>query len=161
MNNETKNHKISKITLQYIRVSWAYLQRDWNKVFSCLFEFGECTRSSRILNFRPRLLLQIRCSWYCLQRLLIWLFKKGVQMLIWLWTSTVDQNKVFNTLFEFFCPYTWIYTLCYIHLCPYGAILSQDIIRILVLCGILCWCPTFGLYICPTMQMPYFWALSS
>ena len=63
--------------------------------------------------------------------------EKGVQLIIWLRTSTVDQNKVFNPWFEFFCPYTCIYTLCYIQLCSLRAILSQGTIRILVICGII------------------------
>ena len=102
----------------WIKGLCAYLWRDWNKVFSWLLEFRQCTSSSNILNFGPWSLLQIRGSWEYLQRVFIWWLEKGVWLFIWLQTSTLDQNKVFSPWFEFFCPYTWIYILCYIHLCP-------------------------------------------
>ena len=63
---------------------WANFQQYWNKVFSSLFEFGQCTSLSHILNFGPQCYLQIRSSLYYLKRLLIW----------WL-------KKVFSCLFDF------------------------------------------------------------
>ena len=109
--------------------------------------------SSHIQNLGPWLLLQISVSWDYLHKLLIWWLKKGVQLLIWLWNSTVDQNKVFNPWFQLFCQYTCIDILCYIHLCQWGTILIQVIIIILVICGILwitIYCNTYtntGLFI--------------
>ena len=124
-----------------------------NKVFRCLFEFGQCMSSSHILNFGPWLLFHIRDSWYFWQRLLIWRLKRGVHLLIWLRILAVYQKMVFNNWFQFFCPYTCIYIICYIQFWTYGAILSQGIIRILVLWGIL-WiaiycnaCKSFGVFI--------------